>query len=209
MSNPSPLASFHATDLELRRGRRLIWEDASWTVQGATTVVGANGQGKSSTLRMLAGQLTPTSGTLSFRAADGEVSVEAWMTRCSVAAPWLNLPGHLTLDEAMSFHGVYRTPRPGPLHWAALVQASGLRVDPSLPVSQWSSGQQQRLMLALALGTEADAVLLDEPASNLDEVGIQWMKAQMTAVQALSTVVVATNDEKKEGLKGASLLRIG
>ena len=55
----------------------------------------------------------------------------------------------------------------------------------------------------------ADAVLLDEPASNLDEVGIQWMKAQMTAVQALSTVVVATNDEKKEGLKGASLLRIG
>ena len=115
MSTPSPLASFHATDLELRRGQRLIWEDASWTVQGATTLVGANGQGKSSTLRMLAGQLAPTSGTLSFRAADGEVSVEAWMTRCSVAAPWLNLPGHLTLDEAMSFHGVYRTPRPGPL----------------------------------------------------------------------------------------------
>ena len=209
MFSPSPFASFHATDLELRRGRRLIWKDESWTMQGATTLVGANGQGKSSTLRMLAGQLAPTSGTLSFHAVDGEVSVEAWMTRCSVAAPWLNLPGHLTLDEAMSFHGVYRTPRPGALHWAALVEESGLRVDPSLPLSQWSSGQQQRLMLALALGTEADAVLLDEPASNLDESGIQWMKAQMTAVQALSTVVVATNDEKKEGLKGASLLRIG
>ena len=90
-----------------------------------------------------------------------------------------------------------------------MVEQSGLRVDPSLPVSQWSSGQQQRLMLALALGTEADAVLLDEPASNLDESGIRWMKAQMKAIQALSTVVVATNDEKKEGLKGASLLRIG
>ena len=208
MSSPSSLASFLATDLELRRGQRVIWEDASWTVQGATTLIGANGQGKSSTLRMLAGQLAPTSGTLSFRAADGELSVETWMTRCSIAAPWLNLPGHLTLEEAMSFHSVYRTPRTGPLHWAALVEASGLLVDPSLPVSQWSSGQQQRLMLALALGTEADAVLLDEPASNLDEAGIQWMKAQMTAVQALSTVVVATNDEKKEGLKGASLLRI-
>ena len=43
----------------------------------------------------------------------------------------------------------------------------------------------------------------------VDEARIQWMKAQMTAVQALSTMVVATNDEKKEGLKGASLLRIG
>ena len=70
-------------------------------------------------------------------------------------------------------------------------------------------GEEQRLMLALALGTEADAVLLDEPASNLDEAGIRWMKAQMTAIQAHSTVVVATNDEKKEGLKDASLLRIG
>jgi ATPase subunit of ABC transporter with duplicated ATPase domains len=95
------------------------------------------------------------------------------------------------------------------MHWAALVKASGLSVDPSLPVSQWSSGQQQRLMLALALGTKADAVLLDEPASNLDAAGIQWMRAQMTAVRALSTVVVATNDEKKEGLEGASLMRIG
>ena len=209
MSNPSTLASFHATHLELRRGRRLIWEDATWSVQGTTTLVGPNGQGKSSTIRMLAGQLAPTSGTLSFCAADGDVSAEAWMTRCSVAAPWLNLPGHLTLDEAMSFHGVYRTPRTGTMHWGALVKASGLSVDPSLPVSQWSSGQQQRLMLALALGTKADAVLLDEPASNLDAAGIQWMRAQMTAVRALSTVVVATNDEKKEGLEGSSLLRIG
>ena len=89
-----------------------------------------------------------------------------------------------------------------------MVQASGLRVDPSLPVSQWSSGQQQRLMLALALGTEADAVLLDEPASNLDEVGIQWMKAQMTAVQGFQPWLWRPT-MKKEGLKGASLLRIG
>ena len=133
MSTPSPLASFHATDLELRRGRRLIWEDASWTVQGATTLVGANGQGKSSTLRMLAGQLAPTSGTLSFRAADGEVSVEAWMTRCSVAAPWLNLPGHLTLDEAMSFHGVYRTPRPGPCTGPPWLRRLGCAWTPACP----------------------------------------------------------------------------
>ena len=72
----------------------------------------------------------------------------------------------------------------------------------------WSSGQKQRLHLALAMGTASPVVLLDEPGSNLDQEGIQWMRSTMDAILEVSTVVVATNDEKKEAPKGASLLRI-
>ena len=48
------------------------------------------------------------------------------------------------------------------------------------------------------MGTASPVVLLDEPGSNLDQEGIQWMRSTMDAILEVSTVVVATNDEKKK-----------
>jgi ABC-type multidrug transport system ATPase subunit len=114
----------------------------------------------------------------------------------------------LTLSEAFHFHGTFRKPRPNGLDWASLVASSGLQVGADVPLRDWSSGQRQRLSLALALGTDALAVLLDEPATNLDADGTSWYRRVLEDVSGVCTTVVATNDEKKEAPKGASLLRI-
>ena len=55
------------------------------------------------------------------------------------------------------------------LTWRAeLLEESNLNVDESAPMKHWSSGQRQRLHLALAMGSACPAVLLDEPTANLD-----------------------------------------
>lgn len=208
MEDLGTFASFRADQLSLKRGARVIWDNVNWEISGATALLGANGTGKSSTLAMLAGQLSPDEGDLVFRANGEPIEAESWMTRVSLAAPWLDLPSHLTLEEALRFQEVFRTAREGDLGWSALIQSSGLTVGASVPLRMWSSGQRQRLSLALAMGTESSAVLLDEPASNLDAEGTVWFQRVLAEVSRRSTVVVATNDEKKEAPKGASLLRI-
>ena len=208
MSTSPQFAKFFADGLSLRRGTRVIWDKASWTLQGASAIAGANGSGKSSTLALLAGQVAPDAGNLRLETSLGDVGAEQWMTSVSLAAPWASLPRHLTLQEALTFQGTFRTSRAGDLGWQALLESSGLRVGASVPFGQWSSGQQQRLALALALGTQTSAVLLDEPTSNLDSDGIRWYQRVLSAVSAQTTTVVATNDLEKEAPKAASLLEI-
>ena len=79
----------------------------------------------------------------------------------------------------------------------------------NVPMNRWSSGQRQRLKLMLAIGTEADVVLLDEPTSNLDAHGIAWFHRVLEDIQRESTVVVATNDPQREAPQAMSTLEIG
>ena len=209
MASPaSTAAQFEATGLTLNRRGKRIWEDASWSIHGYTALLGANGAGKSSTLNMLAGQLSPDAGSLVFRIQGEEVAGDAWMRQVTLAAPWLALPSHLTLSQAVAFHSMFRTPREGSLSWGNLIQASGLSVHQEAPMHAWSSGQKQRLHLALALGTESPVVLLDEPASNLDTQGIEWLHGVIPQVAAVSTLVVASNDPAKEAPGQPALLEV-
>lgn len=208
MATSPNFATFLAEGLSLRRGTRVVWDNATWSLQGPCAIVGANGSGKSSTLALLAGQVAPDAGSLRLETHLGAMEAECWMTSVSLAAAWMALPKHLTLQEALTFHGTFRTSRQGNLAWQALLDASGLRVGASVPLGHWSSGQQQRLALALALGTQTSAVLLDEPASNLDSEGILWYQRVLADVSGQTTTIVATNDIEKEAPKAPSMLEI-
>lgn len=200
--------SFSAQGLHLRRGQKRIWEDANWTLHENTVLIGENGAGKSSTIAMLAGQLAPDHGHLHFLVRGEEIGHDEWMRRVSLCAPWSSLPLHLSLEKMLNFHQSFRKPREGSLHFRELIRSSGLNVPSDLPMRDWSSGQKQRLQLALAFGTEADALLLDEPGSNLDQSGLDWLHGLYRNLGTQSLVVVATNDPKKEGPQAPSILEI-
>ena len=207
-STSSTAPQFAAKGLTLNRGGKRIWADASWNIQRYTALLGANGAGKSSTLTMLAGQLSPDAGSLTLRIDGADVTPEAWMRQVTLAAPWLTLPSHLSLPQALAFHSAFRSPRPGGLSWENLIESSGLNVHQDAPMHTWSSGQKQRLHLCLALGTESPVVLLDEPASNLDAKGIDWLHEVIVQVASLSTLVVATNDPGKEAPGQSAILEV-
>jgi len=162
-------------DLTKRFGAVSAVDGLGFTVEpgGVTGFLGPNGSGKTTTLRMILGLVTPTSG-------------EARINGVPYAE--LDTPGRTVgaVLEAQGFHPA----RSGRAHLRVAAAALGVpdrRVDEVLglvgladaagrTVGGWSLGMKQRLALAAALLGDPRVLVLDEPANGLDPEGIAWLR---------------------------------
>lgn len=144
-----------ANDLACRHGDRLLFAGLSFALTGgqALQLVGVNGIGKSSLIRILAGLLPPSSGCIERFGAIALVDERA------------ALDPHLPLGEALAL-------------WQRLDGAHdnqaarlGLEGLDDVPVRYLSTGQKKRAALARVLGQAAPIWLLDEPLNGLDARG--------------------------------------
>jgi len=138
-------------DLACRRGDRVLFRGLSFELVAgeALQVVGPNGTGKSSLLRILAGLLGPFAGTVQRSGAIGLVDERP------------ALDEHLPLGRALEFWARIDAPAP---------PAPDLGLDPlmDVPVRFLSTGQRKRAALARLVGQRAPVWLLDEPLNGLD-----------------------------------------
>lgn len=178
-------------DRVLVRGLRLAVDAGD-----VLAVTGPNGVGKSTLLRCLAGLIRPLGGRILVQGAP--VDERAPALRRTVAslldsAAWYP---NLTAGEHLEF--VQLVNRPVPAGWfeaGALADRLGVTRFASVLPGRLSSGQRQRLALALVLARPSRLLLLDEPERHLDEAG-------RTAVGALlreyanraGAVVLASHD---------------
>ena len=149
-----------ASNLALFRGERLVFRDISFSVGSGEALVlrGANGAGKSSLLRTVAGLTPLAAGTLSW---DGENALEDLPTHAGRIA-WL---GHLdAIKPALSV--LENVPAPEAL------QAMGLQGFAELPARLLSAGQKRRLAIARVIAASAPLWLLDEPTTALDAASV-------------------------------------
>jgi heme exporter protein A len=170
--------------LAVRRGERRLFDGLNLTVHAgeAVALTGANGAGKSSLLRAVAGLLTPEAGRIRFDQNGQELDPEIARSR------HLHLIGHQdgfrsgrTAREELAFQVGWCGGGPGGIDEA--VRALGLEGLMDLEVRRLSAGQRRRLALARLLAAPRRVWLLDEPLSPLDarwraEVG-QLMQAHL------------------------------
>jgi heme exporter protein A len=173
-----------ATRLACRRGGRLLFEDLDLEV-GARQIVwlrGANGSGKTSLLRLLAGVAAPDVGEI----------------RCTATRLYLAhanaLKDDLTVVESLAFlarlHGCDTTPASllGALELLDLLEWR------DAPVRSLSQGQRRRVALArLGLEPAAALWLLDEPFDALDANGIDTVSELLQAHGARGGAAVLTS----------------
>ena len=168
-------------DIHLSFGAVPLLEGASVSVAEGDRlcVVGRNGSGKSSLLKIAAGQLEPDRGTrfahpnarISYLPQEADFS--GFATAAAVLAAALG-----PMDDAQ------RAQR--------RLEALGLEghEDPS----RLSGGETRRLALARALAGEPDVLLLDEPTNHLDLPAILWLEKEISALR--SAVVLISHDRR-------------
>lgn len=147
-----------ATHLACRRGERLLFRGLSLNLGAgdACHVTGANGTGKSSLIRILAGLLRPFGG-----------QVER-LGSVALLDQTLALDEHLPLGKALAFWGRIDAWQERGDTNARHMDQLGLRELMDVPVRYLSTGQRKRAALSRLLGQDAQVWLLDEPLNGLD-----------------------------------------
>jgi len=156
--------SIAAHDLACRRGDRLLFQGLSLTLQPgeALQVAGANGIGKSSLIRILAGLLRPFAGRVERKGVVGLIDERP------------ALDPHQPLGPALAFwRGIDSTGKDAS---ARLGLADLLDV----PVRFLSTGQRKRAAFARLIGQDAPIWLLDEPLNGLDVDAARLVEAIAT-----------------------------
>jgi zinc/manganese transport system ATP-binding protein len=155
-------------------GRRRIWGAASFEIQPGEIValIGANGSGKSTMLRLLLGQVAPSAGRVSVLGAPprrGNRAIGLVPQRRGLGAG-VALRGRDLVVLGMNGHrwGFGKpSPREAELAERALAAVGAIEFADE-PVEILSGGQQQRLFIAQALPDGVEMLLLDEPLASLD-----------------------------------------
>jgi ABC-2 type transport system ATP-binding protein len=138
-------------------------------------LVGPDGAGKTTTMRLLCGALQPTSGTLRVAGFEIPAQVEKAREEIGYLAQRFSLYGDLTVGENLEFFGevfdMSETDRKQ--RSKDLLRFAGLEEFANRPAAALSGGMQKKLGLACALVHRPKVLLLDEPTGGVDPVARQ------------------------------------
>lgn len=198
------ISSLTAEKLTLARGERSLFDGLSFELRAgqALAVEGANGAGKTSLLRLVAGFLAPASGRLALR-HDGQDIADAEERGRFIG--WLGhhdaLKGSFTVTEQLAF---FTRLHAAAADLPALLEQVGLTRQAMLPCRYLSAGQKRRLGLARLLASQRPLWLLDEPFAALD-VGGKALVARLMALHCGQGGMVLAATHEPLGLSNQSL----
>lgn len=173
-------------DLGKRFGPRWIFRHVSFDLGpgDALAILGRNGAGKSTFLRVIASLLSPTEGAVRLPVGDPRL-ILGFSALEMALYPQLTVTEHLRL--AGDLRGV-------PSRAQELLEVVRLAYAASVPCSELSTGMKARLRLALAIQSRPSVLLLDEPGAGLDPEGRETLEQVVTAQLEHGCVLLATND---------------
>ncbi len=207
------------TNLGIQFGKKPLFQDVNlkFTPGNCYGIIGANGAGKSTLMRMLSGQLTPTSGTVSQGPGERMSVLEQDHFKfddCTVLETVMR--GHTVLWDIMQEKdALYAKPdfndedgvRAAELEekfaelegWnaesdaAALLSGLGIKEDRHyMLMRDVSANEKVRVLLAKALFGNPDNLLLDEPTNDLDLDTVAWLEQYLSNFE--NTVLVVSHD---------------
>lgn len=152
---------------------------------------GANGSGKTSLLRLLAGLLPPAAGAVFWSGRDVRLDREEWGRAMRYVGHRDAVEPLLTVAENLAFQARMAGGRGGALRVGAALEAFGLAALADAPARFLSAGQRRRTALARLLAAPAPVWLLDEPEAGLDPDAAAALAAVMAKHRAAGGVVVA------------------
>ncbi|MEA3396900.1 MAG: ATP-binding cassette domain-containing protein [Chloroflexota bacterium] len=162
-------------DVTMSFGGPALLDAADWQIERGERIclIGRNGTGKTTLLRLIHGELSPDSGMIT-KARGLKTAL---------------LPQEVPFDLDGT---VYDIVSPGQPHQQVQTAISRMNLDETAACSTLSAGLKRRVLLARALVSEPDILMLDEPTNHLDIDAIVWMEQFL--LRSGKTLIFVTHD---------------
>ncbi|WP_238911707.1 ATP-binding cassette domain-containing protein [Achromobacter xylosoxidans] len=172
------------TDIQLAYGHHPLLDHADFAIQAGERIglIGRNGAGKSSLLRLLDGRTVPD---------DGDIARSSGLRVATVEQEPALDENATVFDVVCNVEGDHEDwQRPSRVR--AMLEKLGLPADAQ--IAGLSGGTRKRVALARALVEEPDLLLLDEPTNHLDFDGIAWLEEMLRARKGAAVII--THDRR-------------
>jgi ABC-2 type transport system ATP-binding protein len=172
-------------------------EDVSFSVAPGEIVgfLGPNGAGKSTTVKIVTGMLRPNSGRVLFEGRDIRDDMIAFRSVIGYVPEEAHLYAYLSGLEYLQLVGRLRGFKEAPLEAKAaeLLKLLQLESWQHSPISSYSKGMRQRVLIAAALMHDPRLLIFDEPLSGLDAVSARLFKdlLEMLAVRGKAVLYIS------------------
>ncbi|TFV38305.1 ABC transporter ATP-binding protein [Bradyrhizobium frederickii] len=180
-----------------RYGRRQAVDGVSFEVneQEVVGLLGPNGSGKTTILRVITGYLRPSQGTVRIDGFD--VVRDGHQARARIGYVPENAPlyGHMRVDEFLHFMGRLRGLRGGALRRGMESARARLALEPvgDAVIGRLSRGYRQRVSIAQAVLNEPKLLVLDEPTNGLDPRQVIELRGLLRTLARDSAVLVTSH----------------
>ncbi|MDZ4844060.1 MAG: ABC transporter ATP-binding protein [Chitinophagales bacterium] len=182
--------------------RKLTYRFASGN---AYALLGPNGSGKSTLLQIIACSQSPSEGSVQFSNDNTTIATEDVFRHITLCAPYMQLIEEFTLAEQLQFHFSFKK-AVQQLSVQQIIALLGMEQHAQKEIRYYSSGMKQRVKLCLALLTDASVLLLDEPATNLDEAGILWYRQLVRDYLNERLLIISSNRMEEYEMCGERIL---
>ena len=198
-------SAVRAVGLTRRFGRRWALRGVDFEVERgeACALLGANGTGKTTLLRVLATLLRPTTGTVEVLGLDVGAGGDAIRRRAGLMPPAGHAYEELTGLENLRFAARMAGAPADERGLREALDAVGLAEAAEEPSRAYSTGMRKRLELARMCLRPLDLVLLDEPFTSLDEAGVELVQDAIAAWSAAGATVVVASHRVDDALRRA------
>ena len=182
--------------LTKRYGRTLAVNDVKLNIEKGQIygLVGRNGAGKTTILRMVTGQTMPTAGELELFGATAPADIVKMRRRTGAMVETPGFYPYLTARENLEYYRLQRG-IPGKNTVDEVLELVRLSGAGKKKFKQFSLGMKQRLGLGLALMNHPDLLLLDEPINGLDPEGVVELREILLDLnrQRQTTILISSH----------------
>jgi ABC-2 type transport system ATP-binding protein len=185
--NATPPAQFRSIRKQFDATEALRGVDLDIRPGELVALLGANGAGKTTAVRILLGLVAPTSGEA--RVFGGNPRDASSRTRVGAMLQIARVPETLRVREHIELFSSYY---PSPMPLAEVIAAAGLQGIENRLYGQLSGGQQKRVLFALAICGDPELLVLDEPTTGLDVESRRALWKQIRAFIARGRSVLLT-----------------
>jgi len=180
--------------------RKFIFQDISFELENSQVlaICGKNGSGKSTLIKIILGIIKPTKGNVRWNLNNEIINKDDYNEHCGFAAPYLNLYDEFSPLELINVITQLKYIKVSDIQIKELLMQFLLFEHRFKPIRNFSSGMKQRMKLLIAKLSNPLVLLLDEPSSNLDNIGFEIVRDMIMQQKNMGGLVLLASNEDKE-----------